>query len=224
MIRLEHVTKTFRRQGTSVTLFKNVCFDVPDVGGLALIGRNGAGKSTLLRMIAGTLQPDEGRITTTQSVSWPMGFGGGFHPSLTGAQNTRFIARIYARDPRDMADRVQSFAELDHAWHQPVATYSTGMRARLAFAVSMAIDFEVYLVDEIIGVGDSAFRQKCRSAFRARMHHARVIMISHNPATLREFCQAGLVLENGQLTFHSDLNSALAKHETDLSRPTAAPT
>lgn len=223
MIRLEHVTKSFRRQGKTVTLFRDVSFDVPDVTGLALIGRNGAGKSTLLRLIAGTLQPDQGSVITTLSVSWPMGFGGGFHPSLTGAQNTRFVARIYARDPRDMADRVQSFAELNGAWHQPVATYSTGMRARLAFAVSMAIDFDVYLVDEIIGVGDAAFRQKCRSAFHDRMNHSRVIMISHNPATLREFCQAGLVLESGQLTFHSDLSSALIDHEANLARPQAEP-
>ncbi len=223
MIRLEHVTKTFQRNGKTQTLFRDVSFEVPDVPGLALIGRNGAGKSTLLRLISGTLQPDSGQVVSNQSISWPMGFGGGFHPSLTGAQNTRFIARIYARDPNDMAHRVQNFADLGPAWQEPVATYSTGMRARLAFAVSMAIDFDVYLVDEIIGVGDAAFRDKCRKVFRTRMDRAQVIMISHNPATLRDFCQAGLVLEHGQLTYHDDLANALATHEANLAKTMSEP-
>ena len=206
-----------------LTLFEGVNFRVPDVPGLALLGRNGAGKSTLLSLIAGTLQPDSGRITTTEKISWPMGFGGGFHPALSAAQNTRFVARIYGRDPTDMAERVQEFSELGMAWRQPVATYSTGMRARLAFSVSMAIDFDVYLVDEIIGVGDAAFRKKCRAAFQARMDRARVIMISHSAQTLREFCQSGLVLEAGRLTYHPELADALAQHEANLTNGPKVP-
>lgn len=216
MITLDRVTKAFRQNGATQTLFRDVSFRIPDVPGLALLGRNGAGKSTLLRLIAGTLKPDAGRVVLNGLVSWPMGFGGGFHPALTAAQNTRFVARIYGRDPFDMAARVQTFADLDDAWHHPIATYSTGMKARLAFSVSMAIDFDVYLVDEIIGVGDAAFRKKCRAAFKARMDRARVIMISHNPATLQEFCQSGLVLEKGRLTYHPRLEDALSQHEANL--------
>lgn len=216
MIRLEHVSKTFRRDGTSVPILHDVSFTLPDVPGLALLGRNGAGKSTFLRLIAGSLRPDRGKVVTTRRISWPMGFAGGFHPALSGAQNARFVARVHRRDPADLAARVEAFAELGEGWRRPVSTYSQGMRARLAFAVSMAIDFEVYLVDEIIGVGDARFRQKCAQAFRARMGRSQIIMVSHNADTLRLFCQSGLVLEQGRLIYHADIDDALAHHQANL--------
>ncbi|MEM9139672.1 MAG: ABC transporter ATP-binding protein [Pseudomonadota bacterium] len=221
MIRLERVSKTFRRDGVRIPILHDVSFTLPEVPGLALLGRNGAGKSTLLRLIAGSLRPDRGRVVTTRRISWPMGFAGGFHPSLSGAQNARFVARLHGCDPQDLAARVEDFAELGDGWRRPVSTYSQGMRARLAFAVSMAIDFDVYLVDEIIGVGDARFRQKCAQAFRARMGRCQIIMVSHNPETLRLFCQAGLVLEQGRLVYHTDIEDALAHHDDNLDRPPA---
>lgn len=216
MIRLEGLTKRFGRGANLRRVIKGASLTLPDVPGLALIGRNGAGKSTLLRMIAGTIAPDHGRVVTDEHISWPLGFAGGFHPALTGAQNARFVARINGRDPRALSERVEEFAELDNAWCQPFRTYSSGMKARLAFAVSMAIEFDTYLVDEIIGVGDARFRRKCHAAFRARMGRARLLMVSHNEATLREFCQAALVLEAGRLSVVADMDEALARHEANM--------
>lgn len=218
MIRLEHLSKSFHRDGVTRQVLREVSLTLPEVQGLAILGRNGAGKSTLLRLIAGTLQPDRGRIVSNQSISWPMGFSGGFHPALSGAQNTRFVARIYGRNVDDMIDFVQGFSELGEAWTMPFETYSSGMKARLAFAVSMGVDFDCYLVDEIIGVGDSAFRKKCQRMFRQRMGRAQVLMISHSPATLRQFCQAGLVLERGALTCHADISDALEHHEANMAQ------
>lgn len=216
MIHLERIAKRFRRNGVTRIVLDHVTMTLPDVPGLALLGRNGAGKSTLLRLVAGTLAPDHGRVVTDENISWPMGFAGGFHPALTGAQNARFVARIHGRNPYHMAETVHEFAELGQAWTMPFGTYSTGMKARLAFAVSMAIEFDTYLVDEIIGVGDTAFRQKCERAFRDRLGQARVIMISHNPGTLRQFCHAGLVLEAGRLTYADDIDDAIELHEANL--------
>ncbi len=219
MIRLERLSKTFRRNGAARVILRDVTFTLPDTRGLALIGRNGAGKSTLLRLIAGTLAPDAGRIVSDEAISWPMGFSGGFHPALTGAQNTRFVARIYGRDPGDLTRFVADFAELGAAFHRPVETYSSGMKARLAFAASIGVSFKRYLVDEVIGVGDAAFRAKCRVAFHNQLQDARLIMVSHNPDTLRAFCQSALVLERGQLTYHPELETALDAHARHLAEP-----
>lgn len=222
MIRLEHVSKTFRQRGLRRQILRDVSFALPEVRGLALIGRNGAGKSTLLRLIAGTLAPDSGQMITDETISWPMGFSGGFHPALTGAQNARFVARLYGRDPGALVDFVARFAELGRALRQPVETYSSGMKARLAFAVSIGLDFDCYLVDEIIGVGDAAFREKCRAAFRERLAHARLIMVSHNPQALQQFCTAGLVIEAGRLAYFPRLDDALAAHAKNLAHPVPA--
>lgn len=219
MIRLEGVSKRFRTGGVTKHILHDVSFLLPPDRNIAVLGRNGAGKSTLLKLLAGTLRPDRGRIRRFRQVSWPMGFAGSFHPALTGAQNTRFVARIYGRDSRALEAYVQAFAELGDHYRLPVGTYSSGMKARLAFALSMGVDFDVYLVDEVIGVGDTAFRRKCAEAFRARMSRARVLMISHTPATLRQFCDCGLVVESGRLAFHDDLDAAIAAHERNLAAP-----
>ena len=157
-----------------------------------------------------------GQILRQRRVSWPMGFAGSFHPALTGAQNTRFVGRVYGRDTALLEEYVQDFAELGAFYHLPVSTYSSGMKARLAFALSMGVDFQVYLVDEVIGVGDTAFRRKCATAFRQRMDRARVLMISHSAATLRQFCDSGLVIEAGRLTFFDTVEAAIDAHEANL--------
>ena len=223
MIRLERVSKSFRRNGVTKHILHDVSFDLPPGRNIAILGRNGAGKSTLMRLIAGTLRPDRGRVLRRRRVSWVMGFSGSFHPALTGAQNTRFVARIYGRDTPALDAYVQDFAELGASYHVAVGAYSSGMRARLAFALSMGVDFAVYLVDEVIGVGDTAFRRKCASAFRRRMDRARVLMISHSTTTLRQFCDAGLVMEAGRLTFFDTVEAAIEAHEANLAtNPTPA--
>jgi capsular polysaccharide transport system ATP-binding protein len=218
MIELEHVTKTFRLHGTVKTIMRDVSMVFPRGRSVGLLGRNGSGKSTLLRMIAGASDPDAGRIHRGARLSWPLGFAGGFHPSLTGAQNARFVARIYGVDTDDMLEKVEDFAELGAFLNERVETYSSGMKARLAFGVSMAVDFDVYLVDEITAVGDAAFRRKCAAAFEAKRSKADIIMVSHSTGVIREYCDSGVVLENGTLTYFPDVEDALALHDDNMRR------
>jgi capsular polysaccharide transport system ATP-binding protein len=222
MIHLDAVSKSFPLRGGRKYLMRNVTLTLPRGRSVGLLGRNGAGKSTLLRMLGGSVLPDEGRIDRSVAVSWPLGFSGGFHGSLTGAQNVRFIARIYGVDTDDLIAKVEEFSELGAFMRMPVSTYSSGMKARLAFGASMGIDFGVYLVDEITGVGDAAFRQKAQAAFRAKADTADVIMVSHAPATIREYCQSGIVLENGSITYFENIQDALSHHNENMQRPVQA--
>ncbi len=213
MIRFENLSKGFRVQGRYRLVIDHLDMTLPSGKSLALLGRNGAGKTTLLEMIAGTMRPDTGRIVSDGSISWPVGFGGSFHRDLTGAQNIRFIARIYGVDTDSLLAFVEDFAELGKFFHMPVRTYSSGMRSRLTFGASMGIRFDTYLVDEVTAVGDAAFRRKSRAVFIDRMRHSSAIMVSHSMNQLREFCNAGLVLENGQLRYFDDLEEAIAVHQ-----------
>jgi len=222
MIRLDHVTKSFMADGVRKYVMRDASLTLPRGRSVGLLGRNGSGKSTLLRMIAGASEPDEGVIIRESRISWPLGFGGGFHAALTGAQNACFVARIYGVDTDDMLERVREFAELGPFLRMRVSTYSSGMRARLAFAVSMAVDFDVYLVDEITAVGDSAFKAKCAAAFKAKAEKADIIMVSHSPSVIRQYCDAGVVLENGRLDYYDNVEKALAAHEANMKRPVKA--
>ncbi|MEL6792661.1 MAG: ABC transporter ATP-binding protein [Pseudomonadota bacterium] len=219
MIRLENVSKAYRLGGGSGgrrIVLDDVSLTLPRGRSLALIGRNGAGKSTLLKMIAGTIEPDDGRILRRGSISWPLGFSGSFHRQLSGAQNARFVARIYGRDPDELIEYVQEFSELGDFLYMPVGAYSSGMKARLAFGISMGIAFDYYLVDEVTAVGDRNFRKKCRQVFRERLVDSDVIMVSHSPRTMRQYCEAGVVLENGRMRYFEDIEDAIAVHEENM--------
>jgi capsular polysaccharide transport system ATP-binding protein len=183
---------------------------------VGVLGRNGAGKSTLLGMIAGTVQPASGEIRRRGTISWPLGFSGSFHNDLTGAQNVRFVARIYGMDTESMVDFVDDFAELGEFMDMPMRAYSAGMRARLAFGMSMAVAFDWYLVDEITAVGDTAFRNKSLNAFRTRLAEAGLLFTSHSPATVRNYCTSGLVLERGEARYFTDIEEAIAVHEANM--------
>lgn len=222
MIEFLEVSKSYRVGGTRKTVMRGVTMRFPRGRSVGLLGRNGCGKSTMLRMIAGASEPDEGEIRRGVNVSWPLGFSGGLHPALTGAQNARFVARIYGVDTDDMIAKVEEFAELGPFMRMRLETYSSGMKARLAFGVSMAVDFDVYLVDEITAVGDAAFRRKCAAAFEAKSAKADIIMVSHAPAVIREYCDSGVVLENGLLTYYDDVEAALEAHARNMRQPAPA--
>lgn len=213
-IAFHNVSKSFRFKGGIKYILRDFTMELPSDKSIAVIGRNGAGKSTLLQMIAGTLPPERGHITRSGRFSWPMGFSGGLHPALTGRQNARFIARIYGMSTDEMVDFVEDFSELGAFIDMPMNTYSSGMKARLSFGISLAARFDCYLIDEITEVGDAVFREKCRLAFRERMKSARLIVVSHAEQTLRSLCNAGLVLENGSAQYFPDLEAALAHYRT----------
>ena len=213
MIRFENLCKSFRiGQGRKI-IVDNLTLTLPSGKSLALLGRNGAGKSTLLQMVAGTLSPDSGRIVSDGRISWPVGLGGSLHRELTGAQNVRFLARVYGVDTEELAEFVEDFCELGPHFHAPVRSYSSGMRSRLAFGASMGIPFDTYLVDEVTAVGDAKFRRKSRAIFRERMQTAAGLFVTHDLGTLRDYCEAGLLLEGGRLYYFSDLEEAVAVHK-----------
>ena len=216
MIRLEHVTKTFRTPRGRKLVLDNASATFEAGHNFGILGVNGAGKSTLIRLIAGSELPDRGIVRRYGRVSFPLGFGGTFHGALSGCENAAFIARIYGAPVRATIDYVEDFAELGEYWTMPVNTYSSGMRARLAFAVCLGIDFDVYLIDEVTEVGDQRFRRKCADAFRARMAHSDIILVSHNPQTIRQYCDRGAILADGALSLYDEIGAALTRYHRML--------
>jgi capsular polysaccharide transport system ATP-binding protein len=216
MIALQNLTKTYVLNGRRKTVLNSVTAVFPTGVSVGLLGRNGAGKSTLLELIAGTADVTSGEILSNGSISFPVGFAGSFHPDMTGAQNTRFVARIYGVDSDALSEYVADFAELGAHFHLPFRSYSSGMRSRLAFGVSMGLSFDTYLIDEITAVGDAAFKKKSQAVFRDRMARSGAIFVSHSPQTLRDMCQAGAVLENGQLTYHDRIDDAITHHVRNM--------
>jgi capsular polysaccharide transport system ATP-binding protein len=216
MIQFENLTKSFRTRSGRKVVADNINLTIPSGMAVGLMGRNGAGKSTLLEMIGGLVRPDKGRIVIEGSVSWRVGYAGSFHKDMTGAQNTRFIARIYGVDTDSLLEFVQDFAELGPHFHSPVRHYSSGMKSRLAFGVSIGIPFDTYLVDEVTSVGDAAFKLKSRELFEDRMQSAGAIVVSHSTAQLRKLCQAGAILEDGRLEYFPDIDEAIARHHANM--------
>lgn len=212
MIELIDISKAYRQNGQRKSIVENLSFRFPPGRNLAIMGENGIGKSTLLRMIAGIEPPDRGRIIRSARVSWPLGFAGGFHGTMTGLENLRFVARAYGQVTEDFIAQVRDFAEIGAALSQPVKTYSRGMKARLAFGMSLAINFDIYLIDEISAVGDHRFRAKSRQIFAQKQTNAQVIMVSHSPADIRTYCDCGLILTRHGEVYHDDIDALLADY------------
>ncbi|MBQ0749853.1 MAG: ABC transporter ATP-binding protein [Roseovarius sp.] len=213
MIEIRNLCKTFVLNGRRKVVADNISAVFPDRTAVAILGRNGAGKSSLLKMLSGSMDPDSGEVISTGTISWPVGFAGSFHPEMTGLQNVRFIARVYGVDTAELADFVADFAELGQHFNLPVRTYSSGMRSRLAFGVSMGIHFDTYLVDEVTAVGDAAFREKSERLFTERVKRSGAIMVTHALPQVKRLCSQACVLEDGALSFYEDVDEAIAHHQ-----------
>ena len=220
MITLKNLTKSFPVRNGRKYIIKDVNITFPTGTAVALMGRNGAGKSTLLQLIAGNMSPDYGEVISTGEISYPVGFSGSFHRDLTGAQNVRFIARIYGVDTDDLLRFVADFSQLDNHLYMPVRSYSSGMRSRLAFGISMGLEFDTYLVDEVTSVGDQAFRARSAAIFKDRMKHASAIVVTHSLAEVRNLCNAGMIIDNGELHFYENIHDAIAQHVENMKRTT----
>lgn len=210
MISLEGVQRKYPTRHGSITVLRDVNFKIQPGEKVGIVGRNGAGKSTMIRLISGAEKPNAGRVTRSMSVSWPLAFGGGFQGTLTGLDNLRFICRIYGDDWRKHVDYVQDFTELGRFLNEPLNSYSSGMRSRLAFALSMVIDFDCFLIDEIMAVGDHRFHERCHiELFEKRAHHA-MVFVSHDAGFVRQMCSRASVLEDGYLHNFDELDEAFA--------------
>ncbi|KIE05037.1 Polysialic acid transport ATP-binding protein KpsT [Candidatus Jidaibacter acanthamoeba] len=218
MIKLENISKSYHTKHGTKILFKNLFLDMPLRQNIAILGKNGVGKSTLLRIIAGIEEPNSGNIIRDARISWPIGFSGGFNGSLSGEENCFFVSRIYGEEIKRVAEFVKIFSELEDYFYMPFKTYSAGMKARLAFGLSMALEFDIYLVDEITAVGDAAFQKKCRDAFAERRKRSNVIMVSHNFDILKEYCSLVAILESGKITLYDNIDKAIEIYKKSLNQ------
>jgi capsular polysaccharide transport system ATP-binding protein len=214
MITLENVTKYYPSALGKQYIFKDLSFTIPGGHNIAILGANGSGKSTLFRLLAGSEYPASGTITTSLSLSWPVALTTGIHPQMTGRENTRFIGRINGvKDLKAYEEKVKQFSQLGIKFDLPVKDYSSGMRPRLAFACSIGIDFDVYLIDEVTSVGDATFRRRAKEALLERSEQANVIMVSHQMEEIRQFCDSAIVLQDGKLTFYNDLEEGITRYQ-----------
>lgn len=209
MIHFINIAKSYATGAGVKVVLRPTSLSLPTNRRIGVLGRNGAGKTTLLSLIAGTEYPDQGQIISTARLSWPLGFGIGLHNDLTGVENIAFVARINETDIDEAISFVTGFAELGDYLRMPVRTYSQGMRARLAFGISMAIRFDCYLVDELTGVGDKRFQERCRKAFEARSASAGMLYVSHSERSVKQYCDSALVLYDGRLVAFEDIDEAI---------------
>lgn len=215
MIEIRALTKSYRTNSGRKFIFRNMSIDIPENRNVAIIGKNGAGKSTLMRLLGGQDTPDSGRIVTTKSISWPVGLTGGFQGSMTGRQNVKFVARVYGAEGkrmREVVEYVENFAEIGEYFDQPVNTYSSGMRGRVAFGLSLAFEFDYYLVDEAMSVGDAHFKRKATAAFQERINKANILLVTHGMSQVRALCDMVLLLKNGELIRYDDIEEGIAAY------------
>ena len=209
MIEIVNVSKHYPTRQGEVAVLQGINMTIAPGEKVGILGCNGAGKSTLIRLIGGVEQPTRGYIKRGISVSWPLAFGGGFQGRLTGLDNLKFICRVYGTPVEDKIAFVEDFAELGRYFREPLDTYSSGMNARLAFAISMVIDFDCFLIDEVVAVGDSRFQQKCHDELFVKRQDRAMIFVSHNDHYIKEHCQRAAVLQDGKLHQFNDVDSAL---------------
>jgi len=215
MIKLENVTKYFKIKYEKKYILKNITMTIPENTNVGILGVNGAGKSTFLRMLGGIDFPNSGRIYSDKSFSWPMGLAGGFQGSMTGKQNVKFVARVFGKDEKEVneiVEFVKDFSELGDYFDMPIKTYSSGMRSRLSFSLSLAFDFDYLLIDETLSVGDIRFKEKSKQALMKKIEKSNVLMVSHSMADLKKICDIGIVLNNGNIEFYDKINDAIERY------------
>lgn len=216
MIQIKNVTKYFRTKQGKNYILKNASLDIPSGTNIGILGRNGAGKSTIMRMLGHIEFPNRGAITSNYTFSWPLGLSGGFVGSMTGKANVKFVCRLYGRSDKQIADiiaYVKDFSELGAYFDMPIKTYSSGMKGRLSFGLSLAFDFDYMLIDETLSVGDARFKKKSKEALMKKIENCHVLLVSHDMGTLKEICDAGIVVNEGQIYYYEDVNDAIKEYE-----------
>jgi capsular polysaccharide transport system ATP-binding protein len=215
VIRLDSITKSYMTLNGRKVVFRDLSLDIPEDVNVGLIGRNGAGKSTLMRLVSAVEVPDSGRIITKGRISWPVGLRGGMQKNLTGRDNVKFVCRIQGIRRAEMREKiryVQDFAEIGDYFDQPLSTYSSGMQARLAFGTSMAFDFDYYLIDEVMAVGDATFKRKSRQVFNERLRQSKVILVSHNMKLVNNMCDVVVHLDKGRAIVYDSVREGIAAY------------
>ena len=210
MIKLENVIKKYSMRDGDRVVLDNINFTLQKGEKIGILGRNGAGKSTLVRILGGVEKPTSGTIIKDMTMSWPIAFAGAFQGSLTGADNVRFVSRIYNTDYHKAMETVDSFAELGKYLYEPVKVYSSGMRARLAFAISLAIEFDCYLIDEVLSVGDANFHRKCEIELFEKRADRAMIIVSHELHNIKDYCNKSAILDKGKMTVYDNIDESLA--------------
>lgn len=213
MISLQNISKSYPLKKGRKKVLDNISITFEPGVNMGILGLNGAGKSTLMRILCGSEKPDKGIVKRKGLISWPIGFSGGFHGSLTGRENMRFTSRIYGADLKQVTNFAEDFAELGPYMDMPVKTYSSGMKSRLAFGLSMAIGFDFYLIDEGYSVGDASFQKKAEDIFQERKAHSTVIVVSHSMSTIQKNCDLAVILVNGQMYSYDTLGASLSAYQ-----------
>jgi len=217
MILVKNVYKRYQTlHGPGPWVLSNVNFSIPPKLSVGILGANGAGKSTLLSLIGGTDFANRGEIKRNCRVSWPMGLGSGLKGSLTGRQNAVFVCRIHGLNDKEISyalSFIEDFAEIGKSFDQPINTYSSGMRSRLQFGMSLAIDFDVYISDEVTSTGDAAFQKKAQQAFQNLAGRSSLIMASHSDQTLKQFCKAGIFVKQGKVHWFDEIDDAVKAYK-----------
>ncbi|ANI16875.1 ABC transporter ATP-binding protein [Pseudomonas citronellolis] len=212
MFELRNVTKSYLTPKGRRFIFRDLSLAIPPGKNIGLIGRNGAGKSTLMRLLGGADVPDSGIIVTDQSISWPVGLTGGFQGSMTGRENIKFVCRVYGAEGEAMREKVryvQEFAEIGDWIDEPIKTYSSGMRSRVAFGLSMAFDFDYYLIDEVMSVGDAQFKRKCAQVFEEKLQRSKVVLVSHSMPDIKKLCDMVLLVRDGRIEVFEDVKEGI---------------
>jgi len=221
MLELRSLTKSYpTRQGRRY-VFRDLSFRFPPGANIGLIGRNGAGKSTLLNLLGGIDQPDHGAVVTDASISWPVGLSGGFQTSLTARENVQFVCRIHGARGESLREKVrfvQDFAEIGDYFDLPMRTFSKGMRSRVAFGLSMAFEFDYYLFDELMAVGDAQFKAKSKDVLTQRLRFANVILTSHNMSDIRSYCNVVVLVDQGHVSIFEDIEDGIKAYQGDLAK------